>query len=155
MADSSKSNRSANADSLDQEKTTLIAEYKRLLQAFLDRRPSGTRLKIADALQTHKSFVTQITNPAYTVPLPETHVETIMAICHFTQEERQEFLKAYSDAHPRRSKALRRGRRKPRVSKRLTIDIPDFKDPGLQRQVEATITAMAEQVIRLAKRNRS
>ncbi|MCG8508733.1 MAG: hypothetical protein MI741_05835 [Rhodospirillales bacterium] len=155
MADSSKSKRAANPDALDQEKTVLIAEYKRLLQSFLDRRPSGTRLKIADALQTHKSFVTQITNPAYSVPLPETHVETIMAICHFTQEERQEFLKAYADAHPRRSEALRRGRRKPRVSKRLTIDIPDFKDPGLQRQVEATITAMAEQVIRLAKRNRS
>jgi hypothetical protein len=45
-----------------------VRSYKRLLQAYLDRRPSGTRQKIALALGKHKSFISQIANPAYPAP---------------------------------------------------------------------------------------
>ena len=143
-------------DVSEAEKEALIAAYKRMLQAFLDRRPSGTRQKLAHALKTHKSFVSQITNPAYSVPLPETHVETIMAICHFTAEERQAFLAAYAAAHPRRSKALgKRPRRQTGPTRKLTIDVPVFANPKVQDEVERLITAMAKQVIAFARRTKS
>ena len=46
---------------------------KQHLQACIDRRPSGTRQKIAGALGKPKSFVSQITNPAYPSPVPPHH----------------------------------------------------------------------------------
>jgi hypothetical protein len=57
-----------------------VRAYKRLLQGYLDRRPSGTRQKIAEALGKHKSFVSQITNPAYSAPVPARHLATIFEI---------------------------------------------------------------------------
>ncbi len=47
-----------------------VADYKVILRRVLDNRPSGTRLKLAAALGKNRSFVTQITNPAYLVPIP-------------------------------------------------------------------------------------
>ena len=46
------------------------AHYKTILRNTIDRRPSGTRQKIALALGKNKSFVSQITNPAYLSPVP-------------------------------------------------------------------------------------
>jgi hypothetical protein len=40
-----------------------VRAYERLLQTYLDRRPSGTRQEIALALGKHKSFISQIANP--------------------------------------------------------------------------------------------
>ncbi len=87
-----------------------VAAYKRLLKAYLDRRPSGTRQKVAEALGTHKSFVSQITNPNYRVPLPAQHVGTIAKICHLSPEEMREFLAAYREAHPSQAPAAREDR---------------------------------------------
>jgi len=60
-----------------------VADYKVILRRVLDNRPSGTRLKLAAALGKNRSFVTQITNPAYLVPIPAKHVAIIfeVAIC--------------------------------------------------------------------------
>jgi hypothetical protein len=46
-----------------------VAEYKRILQRVLENRPSGTRQRLATALGTNRSFVSQIANPAYTTPI--------------------------------------------------------------------------------------
>ena len=70
----------------------LVRAYKQHLQACIDRRPSGTRQKIAGALGKHKSFVSQITNPAYPSPVPPHHLTTIFEICHFSAEERSAFM---------------------------------------------------------------
>ena len=76
-----------------------IATYKTILRDAIDRRPAGMRARIALALGKHKSFVSQLTNPIYPMPLPARHVETIFEICHFSPEERRAFLKAYERAH--------------------------------------------------------
>ncbi len=39
--------------------------YKAILAQIIDDRPSGTRQRLAAALGKHRSFVTQITSPAY------------------------------------------------------------------------------------------
>ena len=69
----------------------------------MDNRPSGTRQRLAGALGKNRSFVSQITNPAYATPIPARHIETIFEICHFSPDERQPFLDAYAAAHPRRT----------------------------------------------------
>ena len=53
----------------------------------LDRRPSGTRQRLADALGKNRSFVSQITNPAYQTPIPAQHFDPIFEICHFSAQE--------------------------------------------------------------------
>src|SRR5258708_18107234 len=77
-----------------------IAAYKAILKGYIDRRPAGMRARIAGALGKHKSFVSQLTNPIYPMPIPARHVSTILAACHFSAEERKTFLKAYAVAHP-------------------------------------------------------
>ena len=80
----------------------LIAAYKAILRDVLDRRPSGMRQRLAEALGKNRSFITQIANPAYQTPIPAQHVHPIIQICHFSVQERDRFLEAYHRAHPRR-----------------------------------------------------
>src|SRR5216684_896231 len=77
-----------------------IAAYKAMLRGYIDRRPAGMRARIADALGKHKSFVSQLTNPIYPMPIPARHQSTILEICHFSAEERKTFIKAYAMEHP-------------------------------------------------------
>lgn len=67
------------------EGSSAIAAYKAILQEVLERRPSGTRQRLAQSLEKARSFVTQITNPAYPVPIPAQHLSTIFEICHFSR----------------------------------------------------------------------
>ena len=127
-----------------------IAAYKRLLKASLDRRPSGTRQRLAAALGTHKSFVSQITNPNYRVPLPAQHVPTIFRICHFSPEEQLAFLQAYRLAHPGQS--LPTADEMDGDTRVLRIEVPSFGDPQRQADVIETIQEFAQRVIALARR---
>lgn len=125
--------------------------YKQHLQACIDRRPSGTRQKIAGALGKHKSFVSQITNPAYSAPVPARHLGTIFELCHFSPEERATFLAAYRAAHPKRSQAVARedGQEDVHV---IQIRVPNLGDPRLQRELEETIRNTASRIIALVTR---
>ena len=87
---------------------TAVAAYKAILQRVLDNRPSGTRLKLAAVLGKNRSFVSQITNPIYPVPIPARHVDLILEVCHLSPAERGQFLEAYAAAHPARRGALSR-----------------------------------------------
>src|SRR5215468_2510057 len=103
----------------------LVAAYKRLLQEYIDRRPSGLRLKIAKAIGKHRSFVSQITNPSYPVPVPARHLEAIFRICHLAPEERQAFMAAYDAAHPGHPReGRRRSPRKGRERRVIEIELP-------------------------------
>jgi len=112
----------------------LIA-YKRELQAVLDRRPSGMRQRLAEALGKHRSFVTQISNPLYPTPIPARHLQTIFEICHFSAEERQRFLHAYYRAHPRHRQMAVEGE----GFRHLTLRVPDLGSSRLNRQFDQTI----------------
>jgi hypothetical protein len=126
-----------------------IAAYKTILRGYIDRRPSGTRLKIAEALGKHKSFVSQITNPSYSVPLPVKHVNAIFQICHFSAEERQSFLAAYTAAHPEQHGDLAL-QSKSGSSHVLHIPVPAFEDAETQKEVEETIRQFAARLIGIA-----
>jgi hypothetical protein len=128
-----------------------VRAYKRLLQTYLDRRPSGTRQKIALALGKNKSFVSQITNPAYSAPVPARHLGAILEICHLAPEERGAFLAAYRAAHPIRSQtiALEPAQEGDHV---IQIRVPNLGDPRLQRELEETIRHTASRIIALLTR---
>jgi len=128
-----------------------VRGYKQLLQTYIDRRPSGTRQKIALALGKHKSFVSQITNPAYSAPVPARHLGAIFEICHFSPEERASFLSAYRAAHPRRSQAMAIDPG-PEDEHVIQIRVPNLGDPRLQRELEETIRHTASRIIALLTR---
>ena len=79
-----------------------VAEYKRIFKEVLDNRPSGMRLRLAHAMGKNRSFVSQISNATYPVPIPVQHLNTIFEVCHFSPPTKAAFLKAYARAHPRR-----------------------------------------------------
>jgi hypothetical protein len=116
-----------------------ILAYKVLLQKVIDSRPSGTRQRLAEALGKNRSFVSQITNPAYATPVPAQHIEMIFHICHFSLSEKSEFLEAYRIAHPTRLDVTE----SVKPVRTLTLELPDFGSPALNRKVDDAIQAVA------------
>jgi hypothetical protein len=126
-----------------------IAEYKALLRLYLDRRPSGTRQRLAEAFGTHKSFISQVTNPAYRVPLPAQHIPALFKVCHFSPEEQRVFMESYARAHPGQFGAIEELAHFEEGV--LRIPLPQFNDPERRRQVEQLIRDFAERVIALTQ----
>ena len=121
------------------------ADYKRLLQQVCNNRPSGTRGRLAVALGTNRSFVSQLVNPVYAMPIPSQHLETIFEVCHFSPAERAAFLAAYDKAHP--------GRRdvgEPSAGVRvISLTVPDLGDARRNQAVDAVMAEYARQLARL------
>jgi hypothetical protein len=124
-----------------------VAEYKIILRKVLDNRPSGTRLKLAAALGKNRSFVSQITNPAYLVPIPAKHVAVIFEVCHLSSAERSAFLDAYGRAHPGRLRAPHREAR----TRIISVTVPELGDDKKNRALEQLIVDFAAQLARFAE----
>jgi hypothetical protein len=124
-----------------------VADYKAILRRVLDNRPSGTRLKLAAALGKNRSFVTQITNPAYLVPIPAKHVAIIFEVCHLSGTERAAFIEAYGRAHPGRLRAPHRESR----TRNITVTVPDLGDEKKNRLLEQLVVDFAAQLARYAE----
>jgi hypothetical protein len=122
-----------------------VAEYKAILQRVLESRPSGTRQRIAAALSKNRSFVTQITSPAYDTPIPAKHVDVVLEIAHFSAAEREAFLAAYHRAHPSRHKP-------PPAPLRLrphTVYLPDLGAPERNRRMDALVADFIQKLTEL------
>lgn len=124
-------------------KQTHIAVYKSLLREAIEQRPSGLRLKIAEVLGTHKSFISQITNPTDPTPIPARHLEAIFDVCHFSQQEKEVFLAAYRHAHPKRNTSQIAEHRH---YKTLHMQIPVLESAEQQRQLEALLREHVRQL---------
>ncbi|MCB1490272.1 MAG: hypothetical protein KDJ77_00440 [Rhodobiaceae bacterium] len=126
-----------------------LAAYKALLRDLLDQRPSGTRQRLAETLGTHRSFISQVSNPALKVPLPAQHVEAIFRLCRFSADEKRRFLALYRQAHPGQPLAALA----PDLADHdtLVIPLPPFRNPDRRRETEALIRDFADRVIALAK----
>jgi hypothetical protein len=124
-----------------------VAAYKAVLKRVVDNRPSGTRHRLANVLGKNRSFISQITNPVYAVPIPAQHLEAIFEVCHFTAAERQEFLAAYAAAHPRRLDLVNKTGR----TRNLTLTLPDLGDARRNRKLDEAIAEMARRLARFAE----
>jgi hypothetical protein len=133
----------------DRERMGALAAYKATLKRILDTRPSGTRHRLAIALGKNRSFISQIANPVYAVPIPVQHLETIFEVCHFTAGEKREFLAAYVEAHPRRLDVVR----KPAGTRKVTLNLPDLGDARRNRELDEAVTEVVRRLVRLAENN--
>jgi hypothetical protein len=133
----------------NQSKEELVAKYKRILQDYINQRPSGARIQIAKALSKNKSFVSQITNPSYTIPVPARHLTVILDICRFTLKERKTLLKAYTAAHPNYQYRVEPAPMPNTDRRLLSFEIPVLEDPAKQRKIEAMIKSYAHQLFQL------
>jgi hypothetical protein len=124
-----------------------VAAYKAVLKRIIDTRPSGTRHRLAIALGKNRSFISQIANPVYAVPIPAQHLETIFEICHFTAVDRRDFLAAHAEAHPRRHDPVR----KTAGTRKVTLTLPDLGNARRNRVLDETITDVARRLARLAE----
>mgnify|MGYP006275353793 CR=1 FL=1 len=127
-----------------------VAAYKRLLRGLIERRPSGTRRRLATAMGAHPSFVSQIINPALRVPLPAQHLEAVARVLHLTAEEQAGFLDLYARAHPAQAAALEALAAAERDVVR--IPLPPDLDAAAKAEAAALIRDFAERVIALAER---
>ena len=129
------------------EPSPAVAAYKTILRDALDRRPSGMRKRLAEALGKNRSFVSQIANPAYATPIPLAHVEAILEICHFSPAERAAFAAAYAAAHPRRG-SLKVEPEPPR-HRSIVVRVPDLRDERRNRELERLVHDMAARIVRM------
>jgi hypothetical protein len=119
-----------------------VRHYKELLRRVLDRRPSGTRQRLAAALGINRSFVSQISSPTYKVAIPSHHIDTILEVCHFSPAERVEFLAAYDAAHPNQRQRSEDG-----VGRRtIQVSVPNLGSARANRLVDEAIRGMARNI---------
>jgi len=123
-----------------------VAGYKQVLQRVLENRPSGTRQRLATALGTNRSFVSQMSNPAYAMPIPSQHLDIIFELCHFSQAERAAFLDAYARAHPDRREASGAAMR----TRVISVTVADLGDAAKNRALDETVARLAQAIGRLA-----
>jgi hypothetical protein len=122
-----------------------VAAYKSIFKAVLDKRPSGMRLRLANAMGKNRSFISQISNPSYQIPIPMQHLDTIFDVCHFSPTEKAAFQKAYRRAHPRRAE-VQRGVRHERA---VTLHLPDLGSQKRNVQLDALMREFARRLITL------
>jgi hypothetical protein len=122
-----------------------VRNYKELLRSVLDNRPSGTRQRLAVALGTNRSFVSQISSPSYRVAIPAHHIDTILEVCHFSPAEKAEFLAAYDVAHPnqRQQSDNSPGHRT------IQMTVPDLGNARANRLLDEALHDMARNIIRI------
>ncbi|MGB8818438.1 MAG: hypothetical protein WCC66_11010 [Rhizobiaceae bacterium] len=131
-----------NGEALPASGPTPLETYKNMLQRVIDSRPSGTRQRLAEALGKNRSFISQITNPAYVTPVPVQHLEIIFHICHFSPADKRDFLAAYRTAHPGRLDTAEGSR----PTRSLTIDLPDFGNAQMNRRVDEMVHSMVRAI---------
>ena len=123
-----------------------VAEYKRILLRVLDLRPSGMRQRLADALGANRSFISQITNPAYPVPIPARHIELIFDACRFPEADRKAFLTAYERAHPGR---LQQPQGSSPHLRHVTLYVPDLGNAQKNAELDKLLGDFATKVVDL------
>ena len=125
-----------------------VEAYKTILRNVLDQRPSGTRQRLATALGKNRSFVSQMCNPAYPVPIPAPHLEIIFEICHFPPADKRAFLEAFARAHPNRT---RRARESPSL-RSLKLEVVDFGDEQKNRAFDELVRDTTRRFARFVAR---
>ena len=119
-----------------------VADYKRVFKEVLDNRPSGMRIRLAHAIGKNRSFISQISNPAYPVPIPVQHLNTIFEVCHFSTSAKAAFRAAYARAHPPRMARLAEIPRE----RTLTLHLPDLGSAKRTGQVDALMQEFARRL---------
>jgi hypothetical protein len=120
-----------------------VAAYKRIFKEVLDNRPSGLRIRLAHAMGKNRSFISQISNPAYPVPIPLQHLNTIFEVCRFSPSAKTAFLDAYARAHPHRITRLDQVPRE----RTIMLHVPDLGSRKRNEELDALLQEFARRLI--------
>lgn len=123
-----------------------ILAYKKCLSEMIDKRPSGTRQRLADALGKHRSFVTQITSVSYPTPVPLRHLPTILSVCHVAPEERRYFLDLYQTAHPQHADEIAITLTGSRPMRHVSLLVHDLGGENKNRAFDEALAEFAHKV---------
>ena len=129
-------------------KAVSVGAYKTILRSVLDRRPSGTRQRLANALGKNRSFISLISNPSYPVPIPAPHLEVIFDVCHFSSDEKRAFLESFGRAHPNRARRARSGPNR----RTLRLEVSDLGDEKRNREFDNLVLDLARRLEKLMLR---
>jgi hypothetical protein len=129
----------------------LIKAYKTILADIINKRPSGTRQRLADALGKHRSFISQITGAGYATPLPEKHLSALFSVCHFTADERLEFMNAYDLAHPDKTSRVEDLRN----TRHISLTVKDFGDDNKNRRFDEAVAEFVSRVSSIFSENQT
>ena len=128
----------------------LVSDYKTFLAEIIAKRPSGVKRRLAAALSTNPSFISQITSPNYRTPIPFPHLPILINVLHMAAQEKKEFLRLYHLAHPL---GLSEGYADEETDEdKLVIRLPRFKDKRTAREVRILIEQFANRIIALLNR---
>ena len=124
-----------------------VAAYKAVFKSVLDKRPSGMRLRLADALGKNRSFISQISNPAYATPIPAQHLNAIFQLCHFSTAEKAQCLAAYNQAHPQRADTWKAGGKE----RTVTLHVPSLGSAKKDGQFDALLNEFVRRLAALLR----
>ena len=122
-----------------------VAVYKGIFKTVLENRPSGMRLRLAHVMGKNRSFISQISNPTYQVPIPVQHLGTIFEVCRFSPAEKAAFLEAYRRAHPRRAGRFGDVPRE----RAVTLHLPDLGSQKRNGQLDSLLHDFARRLVAL------
>ncbi len=88
-----------------------------------------------------------MTSPAYPTPIPQRHLPTVFAVCHFTPEERDEFLGAYRRAHRGKLELAEVAHK----TRHLNLLVPDLGDESANAEFDRTIGEFVSRIAELIK----
>ena len=114
---------------------------------MIDQRPSGTRQRLADALGKHRSFVTQITSPAYSTPIPSKHLPLIFSVCHFSAAGARPVPRRLSAGASRQGADLHESGRRVR---HLSLTVPDLGDDKQNAALDRAINEFIHRITSIA-----
>ena len=119
-----------------------VAQYKAILRSVIEQRPSGMGQRLSEALGKNRSFISQIANPAYKIPVPHKHLDTIFKVCGFSKMQKEAFLAEYYRAHPKYDKnnALNK-----RLDKKITI--PSTGNSDVDAKIEKLVIQMVDEMV--------
>lgn len=128
------------------EDLTPVRRYKLILQTFIKRRGSGTSQAIADGLGVTRGYVSQITSPAYDLPIPGPQVSKITVLAGLSSAEERLFLSAYLEAHPDRAVDVVQAfeMEKEQI---LALAVPRLSNELAQSRMENLIRRISQDVI--------
>lgn len=133
-----------------QQPLSAVAYYKVLLNTFLDRRPPGTRQACATAIGKDRSFVSQISSPAYTAPLPARYLRPICSVCGFSDREEQALVRAYLAAHPERAAEIYDSATAGGGVRKMEITVPKLGSLAVQQRHELMIQRLVRDLSEFA-----